>query len=228
MITGLLSTYVGDTLSAGGQAMNIQVRGTASRLMARLTQRQRQTLTALGFANLIALVALGVLLLRPTPPADDTLTTSPLNPQHLDLCRRAISRALLEFDQSGMVHTREDGTILLQLQRAVTTPVLRQDADAAIWTALEAIARHNECLGFSSIEITVTLGPSVPAMTPHADDEAASRRPNLGLHATARVDVADLMRWSLGELDDAELSLRVDYHPPTTRTPISPEATTSP
>ncbi len=208
--------------------MNIHVRGTASRLMARLTQRQRQTLTALGCANLIALVALGVLLLQTSPSADDKFMTSPLNSEHLDLCRRAISRALLQFDQSGMVHTREDGTILVQLQRAMTTDVLRQDADAAIWTVLEAIASQNECLRFSSIDITVRLGPSVPEITPQANDQAPSPRPNLELHATARVDMADLMRWSLGELDDAELSLRVDYYPPTTRTSISPEATTSP
>jgi hypothetical protein len=40
--------------------------------------------------------------------------------------------------------------------------------------------------------------------------------------------MGDLLRWSLGEIDDAELTLRVDYYPPVTPSPISLEGTASP
>jgi hypothetical protein len=196
--------------------------------MARLTQRQRQALTALGFANLIALVALGVLLIQAPPSADNALLTSPIDTEHLDICRRAISRALYEVDQSGMVHTRENGAILVHLQRAVITNDLRQDADAAVWTALEAIDSRNDCLGFGTIQITVAFVPSSSTLALQADDGDASQWTGQGLQATARVGMADLLRWSLGEIDDAELTLRVDYYPPATPSPIPREGTASP
>jgi hypothetical protein len=39
------------------------------------------------------------------------------------------------------------------------------------------------------------------------------------LRATARASLPDLLLWLLDEIDDAELSLRVDYQPPATPTP---------
>jgi hypothetical protein len=196
--------------------------------MARLTQRQRQALTALGFANLIALVALGVLLVQAPPPAGNAPMTSPIDTAHLDVCRQAISRALFEVGQSGMVQTRENGVILIHLQRAEITNGLRLDADAAVWTALEAITSRNDCLDFSTVQITVAFAPAPSTPSPPANDGDASQWMGQPLHATAHVGMADLLRWSLGEIDDAELALRVDYYPPATPSPISLEGTASP
>jgi hypothetical protein len=172
---------------------------------ARLTRRQRRALTALGMANLIALSVLVLLLLRVPPPSGDTLATSPLNPQHLEACRQQASRALLNAGQTGMVQTQEDGTILLQLQRSTTTSSLRLDADGAIWAALEAVAvvSQGDCMGFNTVQVTVLIQPP---------DHSPAR-------ATARVGLPDLLLWSLGEIDDAELALRLDYQPPTTHHP---------
>jgi hypothetical protein len=197
-------------------------------LLARLTQRQRQAVTVLGFANLIALVALGVLLVQAPPSADNTTLTSPIDTEHLDVCRRAISRALYKVDQSGMVHTRDNGAILVHLQHTGITTGLRQDADAAIWTALEAIASHNDCLGFSTIQITVAFVPSSSTLPLQIDGGDASQWKGQGLQATARLGMADLLRWSLGDIDDAELTLHIDYYPPATPLPIFLEGTTDP
>jgi hypothetical protein len=66
-----------------------------------------------------------------------------------------------------------------------------------------AVASRIACLGFHQVQVTIVL--QSPQGSP--------------LRATARASLPDLLSWSLGEIDDAELSLRVDYQPPTTPTP---------
>jgi hypothetical protein len=44
----------------------------------------------------------------------------------------------------------------------------------------------------------------------------------------ARVDITDLMLWSLGDIDDAELARRLDYHLPTEPLLVLPEKTGTP
>jgi hypothetical protein len=183
-----------------------------NRVWAKLSRRQRQILIVLGIANSVALSALIVLLLRPTSPSDELLRTSPLSPQRLAACRQEVSRALFNGGQTGVVQTREDGVIVLQIQHTrkeppdtASTASPRLDADAATWTALEAVAVASRiaCLGFHQVQVTIVL--QSPQGSP--------------LRATARASLTDLLSWSLGEIDDAELSLRVDYQPPTTPTP---------
>jgi hypothetical protein len=182
-----------------------RVRVSFNKMWIRLTRRQRQTLTALGMANLIALSALVVFLLRAPSPSPGAPGTSPLNPQRLEACRQEASHALFDAGQTGIVQTQADGTILLQLQRPTTPASLRLDADAAIWAALEtmAVASRGSCLGFDALQVTVVLQP--PAAEP--------------TRATARVALSNLLLWSWGEIDDAELTLRVHYQPPATHTP---------
>jgi hypothetical protein len=114
-----------------------------------------------------------------------------------------------------MVQTKQDGTILLQIQRGISPApsthsaeaTLRLQADAATWTALEAIAgaSRGNCLDFDTISITIELEPY----------------DTLAQHATAQLTMSDLLLWSLGEIDDAELSARLSYQPPTTAQPAS-------
>jgi hypothetical protein len=213
----------------------------------RLTQRQRRVLAALGMVNLLALSALVVLLLRPPSPLAPR--PSPLAPQHLEACRQQLSRALLDAGQAGLVQTQADGTILLQLQRpqtalhdpSLTSPQnpkseiqnpksnsLRLDADGAIWAALEAVAAasRGDCLAFKVVNVTVLLPmPEPPSRGPPAvarqGQGAGPGDTSSSLRATARVALPDLLLWSLGEIDDAELALRINYQPPATTTPTS-------
>jgi hypothetical protein len=176
------------------------------RLWGQMTQRQRRALVTLGTANLIALSALISLLLSTPPSPTNTLSASPLPPQRLEACRRQVGRALFDANQAGLVQTQQDGTILLQLQRSHTVPSgsLRRDADGATWAALEAVAAaQGSCLGFNTVAITITF---------HLHNAPAQQ-------ATARVTLSELFSWSSGEIDDAELALRLDYHPPATATP---------
>jgi len=195
-------------------------------LMVSLTRRQRQALMALGLANLIALSVLGVVLLRARSSAGASVSP-PLTPQRLEVCRQAVSRALLEAGQSGMVQTRQDGVILVQLQRPITTTALRLDADSAVWTALQAVASQSSCLGHRTVQITVlftspTQDPACPEGSQATTRSADECQP---LRATARVDMPDLLLWWLGGIDDAELTSRVNYQPPATPRPLLPEAT---
>jgi hypothetical protein len=164
--------------------------------------------------NLTALSALVVLLLQAlslgrTPASVGTLRTSPLDPQRLEACRQEASHALFDAGLTGIVQTQADGTILLQIQRRTTATSslasLRLDADAATWAALEAIAvaSRGNCLDFDALQITVVLQPP-----------DANGRTSAPTRATARVTLSNLLLWSLGEIDDAELTLRLYYQPP--------------
>jgi hypothetical protein len=214
--------------------------------MIALTPRQRHTLMVLGLANLIALSTLGVLLLR--AGSTGGASSSPLSPQRREVCRQAVSQALLNAGQSGMVQTLQDGTILVQLQRPlVTAPpsrtqavpanqshqavdamqvgtqtVSRFDADAAIWTALQAVASQSDCLDHSAVQVTVLFAPSTEDRacaeeTPTGTQGASECHP---LRATARAGMPDLLLWWLGGINDAELTQRIDYQPPAAPVPV--------
>jgi hypothetical protein len=189
--------------------------------MLRLNQRQRRIFLGLGMANLAVLIALGILLLQ-TPASPDSISlASPIDPRRLVSCRQSTTLALLDADQSGLVHVQDDGTIVIQLQRSINTGSLRFDADAATWTALEAVARGGDCLGFGAIQVSVIFTPSAQDAAIQGNqcqDQEQITANDTGrcqnLRAVARLSMADLMMWSLGEIDDAELAQRIDYQPP--------------
>ena len=194
------------------------------RLIDRFTPSQRRTLTVLLLANILALVALGLTLLRGSSSRGGLKASSPLDPRRFVACRDDVSSALLRAEQSALTQTRNDGTIIVQLYRPLTEGRLRLDSDAAVWTAMEAVVDAEDCLDLEALEVSVIFEsgddqpsePAPPAAT--APVEAAEKtvnepnQPGLQtVRATARVRVADLMLWSLARIDDAELSLRVDY-----------------
>ena len=205
----------------------------------RFTPSQRRALAVLLLANLLALVALGLLLLRGSSSRSSLKASSPLDPRRLVACRDGVSSALLRAEQSALTQTRNDGTVIVQLYRPLKEGRLRLDADAAVWTAMEAVAEAKDCLDLDALEVSVIFEsgyeqPSesaLPAAT--ASVEVAEKtvngptQPSLrNTRATARVRVADLMVWSLGRIDDAELSLRVDYelHVPALPSILKPTA----
>lgn len=171
-------------------------------------------------ANAMALVAVGLFVLK-APSAESSFLTSPLDPQHLETCRQAVSQALFDGGQSGLVQTAKGGTILIQLQRPLLTSSMRLDADAAVWSALEAITSRNDCHNLGAVQVTVVLAPT---------DQASSclNGSCQQIRAVARVSMSDLMLWSLGEIDDAELSSRLAYFPPAVALPDDPHATAFP
>lgn len=211
------------------------------RLMSRLTGRQRRAWAILAMANLIALSALGFFLVRAAPSHDEASVAPFMDPLRVKACRDSVSGALFRSGHSGMVQTHKDGTITVNLQRSPDAHSPRLGADAAIWTALEAVAA-GDCVDFDALQITVLLvtpnpaaeGPRKPAVADEVLTNANStygdtaRASDQGSLASARLRFADLMTWSLGEIDDAELTLRIDYQPPTTLPPVSPETTTDP
>jgi hypothetical protein len=146
------------------------------------------------------IVLLVLVLLARAPSYEAGLSTSPLAPERLDACRQQISHALFDAGQTGAVQIR-DASVLIQLQRPTTlTTNLRLEADAATWAALEAmaVAGRDDCLGLETLRVDVALQP------PDAEPR----------HATAHVALPDVLLWAMGEIDDAELTRRLDYKPP--------------
>jgi len=208
------------------------IQDNLTHIWAQLNPGQRRALVILVGSNLLIIVALLVVLLHPPTFLSEMSIVSPLSPSVTSLaaCREQTSRVLLKAGYTGLVQTEPDGTILLQLQwphtaalrQASPAPPARAsedaarsrlDADAAIWATLEIAARASRegCLGFQVLQVTVsfpgTCTTADPAPGKSTNDCQAQR-------ATARVLLTDLLMWSMGELDDAELSLRVDYYPP--------------
>lgn len=194
--------------------------------MGKLTTRQRRILIILGAANLIAVLIVLLVVLR-TPDRQASFSfSSPLTPQRIEACRKATSDALLQTGHSGMVHTQQDGTILVQIQRPAGIEDTRLDMDASTWAALEAVTHGGECLRFERVQVTVNY-PATPlddsGNCPQAHDDTDNSGGENGtcqaLHATARVNMADLVLWSFGEIDDDELSMRLEYQLPETQIP---------
>lgn len=202
--------------------------------MNRSSQRQRRAVAALVVANLFVLGGLALLVLRSTSEPG-AFRASRLAPVQAEACRDAASQALLDAGHSGLVHTQEDGTILIQMQRNVITENLRFDADAATWAALEAVANGSDCLGMNAIHVSVVFSPSAQnadlyegQCRKQSTDEARGADECNGLQSVARVSVSDIMLWSLGEIDDAELALRIYYHPPSIPSLVPRKSTAPP
>jgi hypothetical protein len=191
--------------------------------MTALSQRQRHILIVLGLANLIALSTLGVLFLRAR--SSGGASSSPLSPQRQDgtivvQLQRPLITALpsrMQATPANQMHQTVDAT------QVGTQTVSRFDADAAIWTALQAVASQSECLDHSAVQVTILFTPSQQNQacaeeTPMGTQGTSECQP---LRATARVGMPDLLLWWLGGIDDAELTLRVDYQPPAAPVPVT-------
>jgi hypothetical protein len=201
--------------------------------MVQLTRRQRQAVVALAMANVIALIGVGAVLLRGHSRPDDTFLATSLAPQQSEACREAVSHSLFDAGQSGLVHIEGNGTILIEIQRELTTDTLRLDADAATWAALEAVANGGECRRLKTVHVNVLFS------SPHQGNSSADDRCQELLseassgsgacketRTMARVGIVDVMTWSVGAMDDEELARRVDYQVPGAPSP-APEDTTA-
>lgn len=191
--------------------------------MNRLNRRQRYALVTLFVANLAVLGAILLFFLLSTSESKSRSVLPSLYPSYHEACRDAASAALLNAGHSGLVHTQKNGTIFIQLQPTSIAENPRFDADAATWAAFEAIADSSACVDSSTAYITVIISPAehnAGFLTSQCSEQLDG--PTTGtaecgrIEAVARVNVSDIMLWSLGEIDDAQLALRVDYHPSAT------------
>jgi hypothetical protein len=173
---------------------------------AHLSRRQRIALIALGAVNVSLLAGLILLLLHGGGPGSASIFASPMGTPQRTACRHAVTQALLDARQPGLVQVLESDTILIQLERQFPSGDLRRIVDGAVWAALESVSHHGACLNLSGVQISVLLSP--------LENENCSTTPCEPLHAVARARMADLWLWSLGQIDDAELARRVDYQPP--------------
>jgi hypothetical protein len=177
----------------------------AAEYVARLSQRQRMALIALGAMNISLLAGLIFLLLRSGGPPGSSASPSPLGTPQRTACRQAVTQALLEARQPGLVQVLESNTVLIQIERQQRSGEPRRTADAAVWAALEAVGHHGACLNLSGVQVVVFLSPP---------DNESCPTPCEPLRAAAWARMPDLWLWSLGQIDDAELARRLDYQPP--------------
>jgi hypothetical protein len=203
--------------------------------MNRLSVRQRYIIAPLIAINVVVISSLTLFLLRSPSGSGDERNRSGLYPERSEACREAVSDALLEAGHSGLVNIQSDGDVLIALERNLFTGDARLYADGATWAALEAVADGRLCLGMNTVTVRVMLSPSSESSALSTSNcegtlkEDTPTSPDCSpLQAVARANLSDIMLWSLGEIDDAELALRVDYHPPATTAPNAGNSITLP
>lgn len=186
-----------------------------------LDRQQHRVLLILGLINVLVLGLLIVLLLKARSSAGQSAIRSPIPASQVESCQRAVSQALLNANQGGFVQASTEGGLLIKLYQfspavdlsdesepqEISPSDVRLKADAAVWTALEAIAvaSQGNCVGFDTVTINLVFTPQ----DAHPID------------ATAQIGLPDILLWSSNQIDDLELSRRIDYAPPETPTPDS-------
>jgi hypothetical protein len=179
--------------------------------MLRFTRKQRVAVILLAIFNLLAVVAIAVAVRESGSTANNAHQLPTPDREQSERCTQAITQALLDAAQLGLVQTQQSGTILIHLERSGSNDHPRLTTDSAVWAAFEAIAQQSDCLGFGQARVEVTVS---------APEQATDHPPEL--RAVAIVQYSDLVLWGLGEIDDEELASRVEYHP--LLTPTSQQA----
>lgn len=155
--------------------------------MLSISKRQRLVLSALGVANLILLVTTVMLLGPSTPDADvvdvlEEVKLPPTLPANHAQCRTQAALALTNHDVAGIVALPLDGSIQF---------VLSGDDPADAWKALTISTElaDQDCGPYNPIWVDV---PD-PSHIPHQ-------------RLVVEAHWGDVRSWSLGEMDDEELS----------------------
>ncbi len=179
-----------------------------------MTPRQKRTIAILAIADIAVILALVVLVTRPsgtapsllphshtpTPPHSHTPTPphsyTPTPPQQT--CQWQATQLLARAGLGGTLALPPDGSLRFEIAHPIAPGQTADEAAQLVWTAFDvALAlqeQENECATFTQVEVTIL---------------AHSSQTNTQISAS--VSAADLVAFSAGELSEDEFIERVTY-----------------
>ena len=171
-----------------------------------MTTRQKRTIAILAVADIVAILALVVLV---THPATTGLSSSPAphtptTPRQT--CQWRATQLLARAGLGGTVTLTPDGPLRFEIAYPLTPGQTADEAAQSVWTAFDvALAlqeQEEECAIFTEVEVTII-----------AHDIQT------GTRVSASVSVADLMAFDVGELSEDRFIERVTYSTSALRKP---------
>ncbi len=161
-----------------------------------MTQKQRRIIAALAVANTIVILALVVLVMRPsgTSPSLPPHFHTPTLPQ--GTCQWKATQLLAQAGLGGTVALTPGGPLRFEIAYSLAPGQTADEAAQLVWAALDvALALdEGECGSFTQVEVTI-LARGVQADT----------------QVNASVSAADLVAFGAGELSEDEFVERVVY-----------------
>ena len=171
-----------------------------------MTPKQRHIIAALAVANTIVILALVVLVTRPSgthssplpTPHTSTLPHASTLPQ--GTCRWKAAQLLAQAGLGGTVALTPGGSLRFEITYSLapgqTAPENVNEAAQLVWTALDvALALdEDECGSFTEVEVTI-LAQGIQTDT----------------QVSATVSAADLAAFGAGELSEDEFIEHVTY-----------------
>jgi len=171
-----------------------------------MTHKQRRIIAALAVANTIVILALVVLVMRPSgirpsplpPRHTPTLPHSPAPPQ--GACQWKATQLLAQAGLGGTVALTPGGPLRFEIAYSLVPGQTADEAAQLVWAALDvALALdEGECGSFTEVEVTIL------AQSNQADVFTSWQ-------IKASVSAADLAAFGAGELSEDEFVERVVY-----------------
>jgi len=182
-----------------------------------MTPRQKRFIATLAIADIVVILALVVLVARPSSTSRSSLPHSrtPTPPQQT--CQWQAVQLLTQAGLGGTVTLTPGGPLRFEIIHPIAPGQTVDEAAQSVWTAFDvALAlqeQENECAVFTQIKVIIL------AVRPGAHDEAHSSQADAlnSWQISANVSTADLVAFSAGELSEDEFIERVTYTTGVTR-----------
>ena len=163
-----------------------------------MTPRQKRTVATLAIADIAVILALVVLVTRPSGTSLSPLPSSytPTPPQQT--CQWQATKVWAGAGGGGTLTVTPDGLLRFEITHPIAPGQTADEVAQSVWTALDIAMflqeQKDECAIFTQVEVIILAHSS------HTDTQIS-----------ASVSAADLAAFSAGELSEEEFIERVAY-----------------
>jgi hypothetical protein len=163
-----------------------------------MTPRQKRTIATLAIADIAVILALVVLVARPSGTSPSPLPNSyaPTPPQQT--CQWQATQLLAQAGLGGTLTMTPDGLLRFEITHPIAPGQTANEVAQSVWAAFDIAMslqeQKEECAIFTQVEVIIL------AHIGHTDTQIS-----------ASVSAADLAAFSTGELSEEEFIERVTY-----------------
>jgi hypothetical protein len=163
-----------------------------------MTPRQKRTIATLAITDIAVVLALVVLVTRPSGTSPSPLPTphAPTSPQQT--CQWQATQLLARAGLGGTLTVTPDGLLRFEIIQPIAPGQTADEVAQSVWAAFDIALslqeQKDECAIFTQVEVIILAHSS------HTDTQIS-----------ASVSAADLAAFSAGELSEEEFIERVTY-----------------